>query len=162
MRLIFRFFLLGLLSQLILACGIIPPSNTLPPKLSFSDLGIKEFGFNEIKFTATLAADNPNAFAMPLADTRLELFLLGQSIATGITQSSKIELAASKATPVPVEFTVSTSKVLGLLKQVGRTNWSQLSYQLKGDSKWGALGVPLSFDRKGDFDALKKLGELVR
>jgi LEA14-like dessication related protein len=145
-----------------LACGVLPPANILPPKLGLSDLGIKSLSLSEIHFTATLSADNPNAFALPLADTKLELILLGQSIATGITQGGKIEIAASKATPVPVEFTVSTAKMLSLLRQLGRAQWSQLSYQLKGETKWGALGIPLNFDRKGDFDAVKKLSELIR
>jgi hypothetical protein len=61
-----------------------------------------------------------------------------------------------------MEFTVSTGKLVGLLRQVGRGQWSQLSYQLKGDTKWGMLGIPLSFGRKGDFDALKKLSEILR
>jgi LEA14-like dessication related protein len=154
-RLIFLFQLLG-------ACGILPPANVLPPRLSLTDLGISAFSMNEIKFTATVAADNPNNFAMPLSDTRLELLLLGQSVATGVTQGGRIELAASRATSVPVEFTVSTGKVMAALRQLGRGQWDQLSYQLKGDTKWGALGIPLSFERKGNFDALKKLSDLIR
>lgn len=162
MKRLYRILVLGLLIQFFSACGILPPANILPPKLGLSDLALKDFSLNEITFTATLAAENPNAFAMPLSDTRLELLLLGQSVATGITKTSKIDLAASGSTPVPVEFTVSTSKVLSMLKQVGKTPLSQLSYQLRGDTKWGVLGLPLSFDRKGDLDALKKLSELVR
>jgi LEA14-like dessication related protein len=162
MKRLHRILILVLLVPIFSACGILPPSNILPPKLGLSDLGLKEFSLSEVTFTATLAADNPNAFAMPLSDTRLELLLLGQSIAAGVTKTSKIELAASGSTPVPVEFTVSTSKVLAMLRQVGKTPLSQLSYQLKGDTKWGVLGIPLSFDRKGDLDALKKLSDLVR
>ena len=161
-KLYFRVIVMALLCQWMIACGIVPPSNTLPPKLGLSDLGIKEISFNEVKFTALVTADNPNAFTMPLANTRLELWLVGQSIATGNTQSTKIELAASKTTPVPMEFTVSTAKVVGVLRQVGKGQWTQLSYQLKGDTQWGVLGLPLSFERQGNFDALKKLGELIR
>ena len=157
-----RLILIALASQWVLGCGILPPSNILPPKLGLSDLGIKAVSLNEIKLSATVSADNPNAFSMPLSDTRLELLLLGQSIATGITEGSKVELAASKTTAVPMEFTISTGKLMSLLRQVGRGQWSQLSYQLKGDTKWGALGVPLAFERKGDLDALKKLSELMR
>jgi hypothetical protein len=99
---------------------------------------------------------------MPLAETRLEVLLLGQSVASGITQTNKIELAASKATPIPMEFTVSTANILSLFRQNGRNQWGSLSYQLKGNTKWGPLGLPLNFERKGDFDALKKLSELIR
>lgn len=162
MQRLFQNVFISLLIPLVFGCGLVPPSNTLPPKLGLSDLAIKELGLSEIKFIATVAADNPNTFTMPLANTKLELLLFGQSIATGITQSNKIELAASTATPVPVEFIVSTAKIVNLLRQIGRGQGSQLSYQLKGNTQWGPLGIPLSFERKGDFDAVKKLGELVR
>ncbi len=162
MKHLYRILILGLLVQIFSACSLLPPANILPPKLGLSDLTLKEFSLSEVTFMAILAADNPNAFAMPLSDTRLELLLLGQSVATGVTKTRKIELGASGSTPVPVEFTVSTSKVLAMLRQVGKTPFSPLSYQLKGDTKWGVLGLPLSFERRGDLDALKKLSDLVR
>jgi LEA14-like dessication related protein len=142
--------------------SLVPPSDIKAPTLGLTDLSIKELGLSEVRFTALVAANNPNKFSLPLSDTRLELFLMGQSIATGFTQNAKMELAASQATQVPVEFAVSTSKVLGLLKQVTRAQWSQLSYQIKGEAKWGALGLPMNFDKKGDLDAFKKLSELIR
>jgi LEA14-like dessication related protein len=162
MNIFLRLCAASLFAHFLLACGILPPSNIVAPRLGLADLSIKSLSLSEVKFQAIVVADNPNTFALPLADTKLELILLGQNIATGTSQNSKIELAASTATEVPMEFTVSTGKLVGLLRQVGRGQWSQLSYQLKGDTKWGMLGIPLSFGRKGDFDALKKLSEILR
>ena len=145
------------------ACSAIaPPADLKAPSLGFQSLGIKELGLSQIVFTATLSADNPNSYTLPLSDTRLELFLLGERVATGTTPGGKIELPGQRSTSVPLEFTVSTTQVLGLVRQLGKGNWAQLSYQLKGDAKWGVLGLPVSFERKGDLDALRKLQDMIR
>lgn len=152
----------GACAALAACSAVVPPPGMKPPSLTIQSLGIKELGLNQIVFSVMLNANNPNSHTMPLSDARLELSLLGEKIASGTTPTGKFELAAGGSTSLPVEFTVPTRQVISLVRRLGQGNWAQLSYELKGQARWGVLGLPVSFERKGELDALRKLNDMIR
>lgn len=143
------------------ACGMLPPPDLKSPKLDISDLSVLKLGLSELRFGLTLRADNPNDVDLPLSNLRFDLELLEQPFATGVVTESKVVIPRRGTKDVPVEFTVPTSRLLDLLKQVPRSDFAKLSYRLRGGAAWGWSGFPLSFEKRGDLDALRSLRELI-
>jgi LEA14-like dessication related protein len=136
-------------------CSAIPPLNLKSPELAFSDLSISDIGLDKIKFVVTVAAQNPNDVDIPLSNMKFDLNLLETSVGTG--QALKdVNLPKKGSAEVPIEFTVGTSQLLGLLKQVNFRDLGKLSYSLKGSANWNNGPFSIPFERKGDLSMLKK------
>jgi hypothetical protein len=67
MNIFLRLCAASLFAHFLLACGILPPSNIVAPRLGLADLSIKSLSLSEVKFQAIVVADNPNTFALPLS-----------------------------------------------------------------------------------------------
>jgi LEA14-like dessication related protein len=136
-------------------CNVIPPMNLKSPELAFSDLSISEFNFEKVKFVVTVAAKNPNDVDIPLTNMKFDLNLLDTAVGKGAALKD-INLPKKGMSEVPVEFVISTSQLLGLLKQVNLRDLAKLSYGLKGSAQWNNGPFTIPFERKGDLSMLKK------
>jgi LEA14-like dessication related protein len=136
-------------------CNVIPPMNLKSPELAFSDLSISEFNFEKVKFVVTVAAKNPNDVDIPLTNMKFDLNLLDTAVGKGAALNN-INLPKKGVSEVPVEFVISTSQLLGLLKQVNLRDLAKLSYGLKGSAQWNNGPFTIPFERKGDLSMLKK------
>jgi LEA14-like dessication related protein len=136
-------------------CSVIPPLNLKSPELAFSDLSISDMSLDKIKFVVTVAAQNPNDIDIPLSNMKFDLNLLETSVGTG-TALKDVNLPKKGSAEVPIEFTVGTSQLLGLLKQVNFRDLGKLSYSLKGSANWNNGPFSIPFERRGDLSMLKK------
>jgi LEA14-like dessication related protein len=136
-------------------CNVIPPMNLKSPELAFSDLSISEFNFEKVKFVVTVAAKNPNDVDIPLTNMKFDLNLLDTAVGKGAALNN-INLPKKGMSEVPVEFVISTSQLLGLLKQVNLRDLAKLSYGLKGSAQWNNGPFTIPFERRGDLSMLKK------
>jgi LEA14-like dessication related protein len=136
-------------------CNVIPPMNLKSPEMMFSDLSISEFNFEKVKFVVTMAAKNPNDVDIPLSNMKFNLNLLETAVGTGAALKD-INLPKMGNADVPIEFTIGTNQLLGLLKQVNFRDLTKLSYSLKGSANWNNGPFTIPFERKGDLSMLKK------
>jgi LEA14-like dessication related protein len=136
-------------------CSYIPPMNLKSPELAFSDLSISDISLEKVKFVVTVAAQNPNDVDIPLSNMKFDLNLMETSVATGAALKD-VSLPKKGSADVPIEFTVGTSQLLGLLKQVNFRDLGKLSYSLKGSAQWNNGPFNIPFERKGDLSMLKK------
>jgi LEA14-like dessication related protein len=146
--------LLGL-SVYQLGCSVIPPMNLKSPELAFSDLSVSDFSFEKVKFVVTVAAQNPNDVDIPLSNMKFDMNLLETAVGTGAALKD-INLPKKGSAQVPIEFNISTTQLLGLLKQVNLRDLAKLSYSLKGSANWNNGPFTIPFERKGDLTMLKK------
>jgi len=149
-------------AALLAGCNALPPADLKPPRLAFSDFRVEELGLSEIRFVLAVDTENPNDVEIPLRNIDFALELLGQPFADGSALDRAVTLPALGARTIPVQFTVPTSRLLGLLRSLRSAEPAQWSYRLSGSATWGWSGVPLRFDRHGDLEALRELGELFR
>jgi LEA14-like dessication related protein len=139
-------------------CSYIPPMNLKSPELVFSDLSISDISLEKIKFVVTVAAQNPNDVDIPLSNMKFDLNLMETSVATGAALKD-VSLPKNGSADVPIEFTVGTNQLVGLLKQVNFRDLGKLSYSLKGSAQWNNGPFNIPFERKGDLSMLKKFTE---
>jgi len=143
------------------ACGVVPPIGLKPPKVTVADLAIRSLGLSEIRFALVLDAHNPNDVEVPLTNLRFDLELLGRPFASGAALAPSVTLAAGATQAVPIEFTVPTARLLELLRDVGQANRRRLDYRLHGSANWGKSPFSIPFERRGEFETLQKLRELI-
>jgi LEA14-like dessication related protein len=161
----FAVILVGASALALSACAGIPPVNLKSPTLSFSDLALKDINFSEIKFQVVVKADNPNDVDIPMSNLKFDLNLLGQPFATGTGAGTGnlnlMRLPRKASADLPINFTVSTSRVIDLLRKVKFNDWASLSYQLKGSANWGESSLfSIPFERQGNLESLKKLRDI--
>ena len=60
-----------------------------------------------------------------------------------------------------MEFTVPTARLVDLLGAAASGGLWNLSYRLHGSAGWGWSGYPVTFDKRGDLDALRRLRDLL-
>jgi LEA14-like dessication related protein len=137
------------------SCSVIPPMNLKSPELAFSDLSVSDFNFEKVKFVVTVAAKNPNDVDIPLSNMKFDLNVLETAIGSGAAQKD-INLPKLGIAQVPIEFTMGTSQLIGILKQVSLRDLTRLSYSLKGSANWNNGPFTIPFERKGDLSMLKK------
>jgi LEA14-like dessication related protein len=145
----------ALLVMVTTGCSYIPPMNLKSPEIAFSDLSISDIGLDKVKFVVTVAAQNPNDVDIPLSNIKFDLNLMETSVATGAALKD-VSLPKKGSAEVPIEFTVGTNQLLGLLKQVNFRDLGKLSYSLKGSAQWNNGPFNIPFERKGDLSMLKK------
>lgn len=143
-------------------CGALPPPNLEAPRLRFSDFHIEELGLGEIRFVLAVDTENPNDVAIPLRNIDFALELLGRPFADGTVLERAMTLPALGERTIPVRFTVPTSRLLALLRELRTVEPASWGYRLSGTASWGWSGFPLRFDRSGDLEVLRELGELLR
>lgn len=156
-----RAFLLGVAAAGLAGCGVLPPADLLPPKVSVSDFAIGDLGFEEIRFALTLDTRNPNEIDVPLTDLVFDLDLFGREFARGRTVQRRITLAPGSRTAIPVEFSVPTARLLETIRDLKLSGGASLAYRLRGSARWGSSPFPIRFERAGDLDALRKLRDLL-
>ena len=139
------------------ACGVLPPLDLQPPKLTFSAFRIQSVNLEETRFVLTVDADNPNDVDVPLSNLKFDLDLLGAPFASGGAQEASLTLPRKASRPVSIDFTVPTSRLLDLIRRVRPADMSSLSYRLKGSATWGSSGVTIPFERAGDLGTLRGL-----
>jgi LEA14-like dessication related protein len=139
-------------------CNIIPPSNLKSPDLSFSDLKVADVGLDKIKLIVTLAARNPNEVDIPISNMKFDLTLMQTNVGSGTPSTKDVLLPKGQLVNVPVEFTLSTSQVLGMLKQLKVQDLNRLQYGLKGTAQWNNGPFNIPFQRNGEFSLMKSLG----
>ena len=147
---------------LLAGCGALPPGDLEPPRLRFSDFRIDELGLSEIRFLLAVDTENPKEVAIPLRNIDFALELLGRPFADGKVLERAVTLPALGERTIPVRFTVPTSRLLGLLRELRTAEPAQWGYRLKGSASWGWSGFPLHFDRSGDLEVLRERDELLR
>jgi LEA14-like dessication related protein len=143
-------------------CAWAPPPGMIPPSLSVSDFVIRDVGRDEVRFALTLQAQNPNDYQVPITDLRFELDLLGRPFASGNAVQRKVVLAPNATQPVPVEFTVPTSRLVAFVRDLSLVELTALSYRLKGSASWGDGIFTIPFERRGEFDVLRKFRDALR
>jgi LEA14-like dessication related protein len=146
------------LSMIQSGCNIIPPSNLKSPDLSFSDLKVADVGLDKIKLIVTLAARNPNEVDIPISNMKFDLMLMQTNVGSGTPSAKDVLLPKGQIVNVPVEFTLSTSQVLGMLKQLKVQDLNRLQYGLKGTAQWNNGPFNIPFQRNGEFSLMKSLG----
>ncbi len=135
-----------------------PPPGVKPPILSVSDFAIRDLGRDEIRFALTLDAENPNDFDVPVTDLRFDLDLLGRPFASGNAKQRKLVLERNATRPLPIEFTVPTSRLVALRSgDLSLVELTALSYRLKGSARWGDGIFTIPFERRGELDALAQV-----
>lgn len=157
-----RVLFLGPAIVLLAACNALPPADLKAPRLGFADFRIADLGLTDIRFVVTVETENPNDIDVPLHDLDFALDLLGEPFAQGTVLDRVLTLPARGTRTVPVEFTVPTSRLIGLLRSMRGADVSQWNYRLAGKATWGWSGIPLHFDRRGDLQALRELTEVFR
>jgi len=143
------------------ACGVVPPIGLKPPKVTVADLAVRSLGLSEIRFALVLDAQNPNDVDVPLSNLRFDLDLMGRPFASGAALEPTVTLAAGTTQPVPIEFAVPTSRLLDLLREFGQADQRRLDYHLRGSANWGKSPFSIPFERRGEFETLQKLRELL-
>jgi LEA14-like dessication related protein len=143
-------------------CAWAPPPGMIPPSLSVSEFVIRDVGRDEVRFALTLQAQNPNNYQVPVTDLRFELDLLGRPFASGNAVQRKVVLAPNATQPVPVEFTVPTSRLVAFVRDLSLVELTALSYRLKGSASWGDGVFTIPFERRGEFDVLRKFRDALR
>lgn len=143
------------------ACGVLPPLNLEAPSVSVSDLSIGDVGLENVRFVLTLDTENRNDVEVPLTDLVFDLDLFGRPFASGRSAQRRITLARNARTAVPIEFSVSTMRLLDLLRdfRIDR-DWSA-AYRLRGSAAWGSSPFPIRFERTGNLEALRRLGSVL-
>lgn len=147
---------------LLAGCNALPPADLKPPRLAFSDFRIGELGLSEIRFVLAIDTENPNTVEIPLRNIDFTLEVLDRPFADASVPEREVTLPALGARTIPVQFTVPTSRLIALLRSLRSAEPSQWSYRLAGSATWGWSGLPLRFDRRGDLEALRELGELLK
>lgn len=147
---------------LLAGCNALPPADLKPPRLAFSDFRIGELGLSEIRFVLAIDTENPNTVEIPLRNIDFTLEVLDRPFADGSVPDREVTLPALGARTIPVQFTVPTSRLIALLRSLRSAEPAQWSYRLAGSATWGWSGLPLRFDRRGDLEALRELGGLLR
>lgn len=147
---------------LLAGCNALPPADLKPPRLAFADFRIEELGLSEIRFLLAVDTENPNDVAIPLRNVDFALELLERPFADGRVIDREVTLPALGARTIPVQFTVPTARLLRLLRSLRSAEPAQWSYRLSGSATWGWSGLPLRFDRRGDLDVLRELGDLLQ
>ncbi|UCE31065.1 MAG: LEA type 2 family protein [Burkholderiales bacterium] len=142
-------------------CGLVPPANLQSPRLTFSGFDLKSIGLEEVRFRLIVEADNPNAVDIPLSNLAFELELLGQPFAKGRSELDRIELPRRGSRAVPIEFTVRTVDLLDLLRASRWSDPAALAYRLRGEANWSRSPFKVRFERKGSFEALRRLQQLL-
>lgn len=148
-------------SALVPGCAWVPPPGMKPPRLSVAGFAIRDIGRDEVRFALTLEAENPNDFDVPVTDLRFELDLLGRPFASGNANRRKVVLARNSTQPVPVEFTVPTSRLIAFVRDLSLVELTALSYRLKGTAGWGDGVFTIPFEKRGEFDVLRKFRDAL-
>ena len=143
-------------------CAWVPPPGVKPPRVSVSDFTISDIARDEVRFLLTLEAENPNDFDLPFTDLRFELDLLGRPFASGNARQRKTVLERNATRPLPVEFTVPTSRLLAFVRELSLIELTALSYRLKGSAQWGDGVFTIPFERRGELDLLRRFREALR
>lgn len=147
---------------LLAACNAVPPADLKEPRLRFSDFRVDELGLNEIRFVLAIDTENPNSVAIPLRGIDFALDLLGEPFADGRVLDRTLTIPALGSRIIPVEFTVSTARLLNLARRARTSEPTEWSYRLSGSATWGWSGFPLRFERRGDLEVLTELGKLLQ
>jgi LEA14-like dessication related protein len=144
------------------ACGMLPPADLKPPKVTFSGFTVNGVGLERTRFIVRIAAQNPNRIDIPLANVRFALSVFGQPLAAGTVPEQRVTLPAGASTEVPVEFTVATADIAALLRKVTNGPWpGDAVWELKGSAHWGDSPFAVPFERRGDSDSLRRLRDLL-
>jgi LEA14-like dessication related protein len=145
------------------ACGaLLPPANLKPPSVSFSDLSIDSVNAERVRFTVTIATQNPNAIDLPLSNVYFDLAILGQRLAEGKVADQRFTLPANGARDLPLSFSVATADMRAVVARMFTGPLPDTVWQLKGTLNWGASPLPLPFEKSGDAQSLRRLRELLR
>jgi LEA14-like dessication related protein len=145
------------------ACGgLVPPRNLQPPTLAFSDLSIDSVSAERVRFTVTIATQNPNAIDLPLSNLYFDLAILGQQLAQGKVTDQQFTLPANGSRDVPVALTVATADLRAVLGRMISGSLPDTVWELKGTANWGWSPLPIPFQKRGDAAALRRLRELLR
>lgn len=145
---------------LLSACQVLPPANLQSPEIAVSELALIDIGLDRLRFLVTLDTFNPNDVDVPLTDVRLDLQVFDIALAHGGVIERRVTLTSRGRQRVPVELTVPTGKLLDVLERLRSDDLENFSYRLAGHANWGNTPFPVTFERTGNLDILKRLSIL--
>ncbi len=145
---------------LLSACASLPPSNLRSPDISIAEIGLKDFGLSELTFEVLVEARNSNEVDVPLTNMRADLELFGLPFATGVVPAGTVYLPRLGSQLVPLEFRVSTLRVLDAVRQARGMEWSKLSYRIRGSANWADSALAIPFQRDGSLEVIKRAIEV--
>lgn len=145
----YRYLAIALTLLLLTGCSALKYQTAEAPRVSLASLALKDLGFTEQSFDVGLRLRNPNDFALPISGVEYEVFLEGESFASGIT-NNPIKLPAMGEEVVSVGV---TTNLLSNMQQFRR--WQQgppnaLPYTVKGKVKVEGVPIRLPFDYSGE------------
>lgn len=142
-------------------CGGLPPANLKAPQVEVSEIQFGEVSLALVKFALNLAVFNPNQSVLALSQLTVEVDLLDQPFARGNARQAYFELPATATSNVPIEFSVPTARIRALARSIALGAGNPYHYRVKGSANWGRDGIALPFQRTGEWQALKRLFELL-
>jgi LEA14-like dessication related protein len=142
-------------------CGVLPSLNLKSPKLSVADFEFTDIGLDQIGFNLTVLADNPNDSDITLNNLKFDLDIWDLPFTSGVAREAALTLPARASKRIPIEFKVSTARLIDLVKSARNRDPMTLNYRLKGSATWGSWGWPVSFERSGDLKVLRRLIDLL-
>lgn len=141
-------------------CATLPPPNLVSPAVSLAEISLKDIGLSEVSFEAMIEAHNPNDVDVPMSNMRADLELFGVPFATGVAPFGTVMLPRRSAQLVPMEFRVSTLKVLDSIRLARTLDWSKLGYKVRGTANWADSTVAIPFGRDGSLEVIKRAMEV--
>lgn len=141
-------------------CGDLPPLGLAVPTVSLADLSVESMGRDSAQFKAVLATRNPNPIDLPISRLGLHFSVLGQPLAVGRLSEDRVVLPAGGEREVPLRFAVSNADLRAVVGRLISTRpLPETVWELKGTAYWGDSALPLSFTKRGDATALRRLRE---
>ena len=128
----------------------------LKPEVSVASIRLLDGNLLEQRFLLSLRVINPNSFEIPVEGLNFTLDLNGQPFARGVSNKPVTVPQLGEAL-LEVTATTGLAGLWRQLKGLGKGR-DKLDYRLKGRLVTGTYG-DLDFDKSGEVDALKALGE---
>jgi hypothetical protein len=140
----------GLVLVVVSACSLLTPKFERPV-VSVVSIQMVGGNFLQQNFLLTLNIQNPNDRALPVTSLHADLSVMGDSVATGVSNRSVIVPARGEA---QFELSIKANMALVLLKLAGRPDKhsDSIDYQLTGGA---SIDLPfmrdLPFHQAGSF-----------
>jgi LEA14-like dessication related protein len=142
-----RRLLVLLLSLGLAACSGLP-LNSLAPKVSVAEVGIKSVSLLEQHFDVGLRLTNPNDFDLKIEALEFEFELNGRAFAKGLSNVPTL-IPASSSTVLQVDAMTQSTNLLQQIKILPETLKEGAAYRIKGRVKTDTLPVWVPFEHTG-------------
>ena len=138
-------FIWSLLSS---GCAALPGSKPIPPTVKVSDVNIVKLGISTMELAFTLDVFNPNNYDLPINTLEFVASTDEQVVANG-QSNEPVVLSPGGSTPLVVNVSAKTSRLLSKLMAASRSPDSTLDYNVTGFVKldnWPSR-IPFNVDR---------------